>query len=98
MLIRYSSKSQALDDQRDSHGYGRVPTVEAVDHLHPLALTLLDVLLLESVLPLNELGLPALDSVFLTQTIYLLVHVCTSDLDIRFVVTSYFVKSRLEPM
>lgn len=62
-------------------------TIKSIDYLHPLALSLLNVLFLKGIFSLDELCLPFLDPVLRTQPVDLLVYIGTGDLDIRLVIT-----------
>jgi hypothetical protein len=64
-------------------------TIETVNHLHPFAFALLNLLLFKGVLSLDKLGPPFLDTVLLTHTVKFLVDIGTCDLNVGLVVTSY---------
>jgi len=65
-----------------------VLTVEAIDDLHPFAFAFLNVLLFESIFPLDELRSPFFNPVLLTHAVKFLVDIGTSDLYIGLVITS----------
>ena len=64
-------------------------TIKAINNFHPLALSFLDIVLLESVFTLHKLGRPLFHARLLSNLVEVLVHVGSGHFEIRFALPSY---------